>query len=40
VATDWLDGKHTVFGSVTSGQDIVDAIVQGDTITTIEIVAE
>jgi cyclophilin family peptidyl-prolyl cis-trans isomerase len=22
----WLDGKHTVFGRVTSGQDVVDAI--------------
>ena len=40
IATDWLDGKHTVFGSVTSGQDVVDAIVQGDKIVTIEIVAE
>ena len=27
-----LDGKHTVFGKVTSGQDIVDAIAQGDTM--------
>ncbi len=38
VATPWLDGKHSVFGAVTSGQDVVDAIVQGDKIETIEIV--
>ena len=27
-----LDGRHTVFGKVISGQDIVDAIQQGDTM--------
>lgn len=27
-----LDGRHTVFGKVTSGQDVVDAIRQGDAI--------
>ena len=32
VATPWLDGKHSVFGKVTDGQDVVNAIVQGDTM--------
>jgi len=32
VETSWLDGKHTVFGEVTSGQDVVNKIVQGDKI--------
>ncbi|TYP96077.1 cyclophilin family peptidyl-prolyl cis-trans isomerase [Tenacibaculum adriaticum] len=30
VATPWLDGKHTVFGSVIEGQDVVDTVAQGD----------
>lgn len=30
VPTPWLDGKHTVFGSVIEGQDVVDAVAQGD----------
>jgi peptidyl-prolyl cis-trans isomerase B (cyclophilin B) len=32
-----LDGKHTVFGHVTAGQDVVDAIEGGDSISGIEI---
>ena len=28
--TPWLDGKHTVFGNVIEGQDVVDAVSQGD----------
>ncbi|MEZ4853347.1 peptidylprolyl isomerase [Flavobacterium sp.] len=38
VPTPWLDGKHTVFGHVVEGQDVVDAVAQGDTIESIEIV--
>lgn len=37
VPTDWLDGKHTVFGEVTKGQDVVNSIKQGDKITGIEV---
>ena len=33
VPTPWLDGKHTVFGKVTEGLDVVDAVKQGDLIT-------
>jgi len=37
-ATPWLDNKHTVFGFVEQGQDVVDAISQGDTIDSLEII--
>ena len=36
--TPWLDGKHTVFGHVTSGQDVVNAIAQNDTMRKVEII--
>ena len=32
VATPWLDGKHSVFGKVISGQEVVNSIQQGDRI--------
>jgi peptidyl-prolyl cis-trans isomerase B (cyclophilin B) len=37
VETPWLDGKHTVFGRVLSGQDVVDQVQQGDTLTKVSI---
>ncbi len=38
VKTDWLDGNHTVFGKVIKGQDIVDSIVQNDSIVNVSII--
>jgi len=38
VETPWLDNKHTVFGNVVEGQEIVNAIAQDDILTSIEII--
>ena len=38
VPTNWLDNKHTVFGHVVEGQEIVDAVAQGDVLETLEFV--
>ena len=42
VATTWLDGRHTVFGSVIDegDQQVVNAIAAGDIIEAIEISGE
>ena len=37
VKTDWLDGKHTVFGQVRSGQEVVDSVKQGDVLKSVTI---
>ncbi|MGH9632014.1 MAG: peptidylprolyl isomerase [Bryobacteraceae bacterium] len=40
VETPWLNGKHTVFGQVTSGQEVVNSVQQGDTIQSVSIEEE
>ena len=37
IKTDWLDGKHTVFGKVIEGIEVVDAVKQGDKIASVKI---
>ena len=37
-ATPWLDGKHTVFGEVIKGQNVVDSIEQNDIIEKLSII--
>ena len=38
VQTPWLNGKHTIFGTVITGQDVVNSIKQGDLILHIKII--
>ncbi len=38
VATPWLDNRHTIFGFVVTGQEVVNAIQQGDYMTKIKII--
>ncbi len=40
VATPWLDGKHSVFGRVMDGQEVVDAIQQGDVMQKVTVSVE
>ena len=37
IVTDWLDGKHVVFGQVLEGQDVVNATQQGDELKSVTI---
>ena len=36
----WLDGKHTVFGKVVEGLDVVDAVKQGDKLNSVKIAGD
>ena len=40
VACPWLDGKHSVFGKVIDGQDVVDAVRQGDKMEKVTVTDE
>jgi len=37
-ATPWLDGKHTVFGRVIEGQEVINSIIRNDTIIKLTII--
>jgi cyclophilin family peptidyl-prolyl cis-trans isomerase len=38
VQTNWLNDRHTIFGHVIEGQDVVNKITQGDYILKIKII--
>lgn len=40
IDTPWLDGKHSVFGKVIEGQDVVNAVRQGDVMEKVEVLEE
>ncbi len=40
VPTPWLDGKHSVFGQVLSGKEVVDAVQQGDVMESVTVTKE
>ena len=38
VETPWLDGKHSIFGKVNTGQEVVDKVEQNDVIKNVKII--
>ena len=40
VPTDWLNYKHTIFGEVVTGQDVVNAVQQDDKIVSVKIIRQ